>query len=206
MLGSAFLLGPTYCALPPGNLTPGRAKRKFGESLAFPAGMILLITPCEKAEMWAGALQAGTGETVRVAPLLRDGMKLLREHEFRVVVYDEQYIEAIALGAESLLAQSGTAVPVGINLSITRMERVIREVMAALRRSQAEKLKAQKTAIENLRSQLNGSLTGILLSADLALNTSSLPASAQEKLRSIQQLAQDMRQQLDTKNPSTTHR
>jgi len=168
--------------------------------------MILLITPCEKAEMWAGALQAGTGETVRVAPLLRDGMKLLREHEFRVVVYDEQYIEAIALGAESLLAQSGTAVPVGINLSITRMERVIREVMAALRRSQAEKLKAQKTAIENLRSQLNGSLTGILLSADLALNTSSLPASAQEKLRSIQQLAQDMRQQLDTKNPSTTHR
>jgi signal transduction histidine kinase len=163
--------------------------------------MILFITPSEKAESWAGALQAGTGETVRVAPLLREGMKMLREHEFRVVVYDEQYIEAIALGAESLIAQCGPAVPLGINLSITRMERVLREVKAALRRAEADKLKAQKAAIEALRSELNGALTGILLSADLALHAGPMTQIAQEKLRSIQQLAHSMRQHLDGKEP-----
>jgi signal transduction histidine kinase len=161
--------------------------------------MILLITPAEKANTWAGALQAGTGETVRVASSLREGMNLLREHEFRVVVYDEQYVEGIALGAESLLAQCGTAVPVSVNLSIMRMERVLREVGAALRRFQTEKIKAQKAAIENLRSELNGALTGILLSADLALSAGPLTATAEDKLHSIQQLAQTMRQHLDVK-------
>lgn len=159
--------------------------------------MILLITPSDKANTWAGALQAGTGETVRVAPLLRDGMRTLREHDFRVVVYDEQYIEGIALGAESLLAHSGAAVPLGVNLSIMSMDRVLREVNSALRRSQLEKVKAQKAAIASLRSELNGSLTGILLSADLALHAGPLPHTAQEKLRSIQQLAHDMRLQLE---------
>jgi signal transduction histidine kinase len=178
--------------------------RISGERLAFFIGMILLITPSDKANSWAGALQAGTGETVRVAPLLRDGMKMLREHEFRVVVYDEQYIEAIALGAESLLAQCGSAVPLGINLSITRMERVLREVTAALKRSQAEKLKAQKAAVENLRSELNGALTGILLSADLALDAGPLPPTAQEKLHSIRELVHDVRRQLDDKAASGT--
>jgi signal transduction histidine kinase len=161
--------------------------------------MILLITPSEKANTWAGALQAGTGETVRVASLLRDGMKLLREHEFRVVIYDEQYIEGIALGAESLLAQCGSGVAICVNLSITRMERLLREVTAALRRSHAEKIKAQKAAIEDLRSELNGALTGILLSADLALSAGPLPPTALDKLRSIQHLAQTMRQQLGTR-------
>jgi signal transduction histidine kinase len=161
--------------------------------------MILLITPSEKANSCAGAIQAGTGETVRIAASLRDGMTMLREHEFRVVVYDEQYVEGIALGAESLLAQCGTAVPLCVNLSISRMERVLREVTAALRRSQAERIKAQKAAIDNLRSELNGALTGILLSADLALSAGPLPSTAKDKLQSIQQLAQTMRQQLDTK-------
>jgi hypothetical protein len=168
--------------------------------------MILLITPSDKANTWAGAIQAGTGETVRVAGLLRDGMNMLREHEFRVVIYDEQYIEAIALGAESLLAQCGAAVPLGINLSITRMERVLREVHAALRRSQAEQLKARKAAAESLRNELNGALTGILLSADLALNAGALPQTAQEKLQSIQQLARGMRRQLEASGTSVPAR
>src|ERR1700759_1911874 len=109
--------------------------------------MILLITPSDKATSWAGALQAGTGETVRVAPLLRESMKMLREHEFRVVIYDEQYIEEIGLGAESLIAQCGPAVPLSFTPSVMRMERVLREVKGALRRSQPEKLKAQKAKI-----------------------------------------------------------
>jgi signal transduction histidine kinase len=75
----------------------------------------------------------------------------------------------------------------------------LREVGAALRRFQTEKIKAQKAAIENLRSELNGALTGILLSADLALSAGPLTATAEDKLHSIQQLAQTMRQHLDTK-------
>jgi pentose-5-phosphate-3-epimerase len=119
-------------------------------------------------------------------------------------VYDEQYVEGIALGAESLLSQCGTAVPVSVNLSIMRMERVLREVNAALRRFHTEKVKAQKAAIEGLRGELNGALTGILLSADLALNAGPLSPTAQDKLHSIQQLAQTIRQHLETKQAPTT--
>jgi hypothetical protein len=52
--------------------------------------------------------------------------------------------------------------------------------------------------VGSLRSELNNTLTALLLSVELALQTPNLPDSATEKLRTMQALLRTMRRQLET--------
>jgi hypothetical protein len=59
---------------------------------------------------------------------------------------------------------------------------------------------AHEEAENWFRGQLNEALTGILLSSQLALRVPTLPQAAEAKMRSVYQLAMEMRSRLDSKH------
>lgn len=158
--------------------------------------MILLITASAQAEECAQALHRATRRKVVISPGLRAAFTHLREEEFTTVVIDESLLEPRG-NLESLLKNLGAAAPVFVNLAISRAERVVRDVVAALRRVEQERYLARKAAEWELRGALKSELTGILLSTEQALAAPSLPAAVEAKLRSVHELAQRMRTRLD---------
>jgi len=96
-----------------------------------------------------------------------------------------------------MLEHLGTAIPVQVNLAISGMGRLVREVRAAVQRRQREELNARQAAIGKLQGELNGTLTALLLSSELALETPDLPAAVAEKLQSVHELVKKLRQQLE---------
>ena len=159
--------------------------------------MILLVTSSKRGAECAAALEQAIVETVKVADDLRRAASLLRNEEFNAVVLDDAMVEADPEALETLLNNSGIAVPVYVNLAISNSARVAREVRSALRRQEEARMIAMRAAESLLRSELRGAVTGILLSTELALQ-SDLPLEAEEKLKSVCQLAAQIRTRLET--------
>ncbi len=84
-----------------------------------------------------------------------------------------------------------------VNLALHSSERVVREVQVALRRAEKEKVVAMRAAGQVLRNQLRGEVTGILLNSELALRQKSLSPDIAEKIKSVRELAEKMRSQLE---------
>jgi hypothetical protein len=87
----------------------------------------------------------------------------------------------------------GTAVALHINFAISGLERVIRELRAALNRRKRESIAARREAQQVLQSELKGTITALLLSCEMALGTPNLPLTAESKLRAVYELAREMR-------------
>ena len=96
-----------------------------------------------------------------------------------------------------MLDHLGTAIPVQINLAISGTERLVREVRSAVQRRQREEVKARSAALQAILSDLNGTVTALLLSTELALQTPSLSPAASEKLESVHELVEKLRRQLE---------
>jgi len=160
--------------------------------------MILLITASANGPECARALLAAAHAKTEVAPDIRTALNRLRENEYTAVVIDESMADASASQLEVVFKHLGTAVPVFVNLGISRKDRVVRDVVTALRRVEQEKSFARRSVEWELRSQLKGDLTGILLSAQQALNVPTLPSAAETKLKSVCELADRMRTRLST--------
>jgi hypothetical protein len=163
--------------------------------------MILLVTASSRASESAAALYEATAEEVVACESLARAAALLRADAYRAVVLDQYLLEAAPHEAETVLAHLGSAVPVQVNLAISGLPRLQREVRAALRRRQREERTAHATAAARLRRELNGTLTALLLSAELARATAGLPPAAAEKLESILQLVARLRSQLHSPAP-----
>ena len=158
--------------------------------------MILLITSSSHGQECAKALLAATHVKTELASDVRTALTRLREQEFSAVVIDESLLEPSAKSIDALVKHMGRAVPVFVNLAVSRMERVIRDVQAGLRRAEQERSLARTAVESDLRSQLRGELTGILLWTQQALETPSLPAAAEAKLKSVYDVADKMRLRL----------
>lgn len=159
--------------------------------------MILLVTSSgRRAAECAAALNQATGERVVVAESLARAATLLRAECYLAVVLDQYLLEAAPGEAEATLAHLGTAIPVPVNLGISGMERLVREVRDAVERRQREEVEARKAVICRLHGELNGTVTALLLSSELALETPELPAAAAEKIASVHELVQKLRRQL----------
>ncbi len=158
--------------------------------------MILLITSSAHGQSCAKALLASTRIRTEVVPDVRSAMNRLREDNFSTVVLDESLLDASAKQIDILLKHLGTAVPVFVNLGISRTDRVVRDVLLALRRVEQERALARKAVEWELCSQLKGELTGILLWTQQAMDDPSLPAAAEGKLKSVVELAEKMRDRL----------
>jgi hypothetical protein len=159
--------------------------------------MILLVTPSERASECAAALQNATNEKVEIAESLTRATTLLRAECYVAVLFDQHLLETEPHEAEVTLGHLGTAIPVQVNLAISGVERLVREVRAALQRRRLEEGSAREAAIGRLNSELNGTVTALLLSSELALETPGLPPAAVEKLQSVHDLVMKFRMQLE---------
>jgi DNA-binding NtrC family response regulator len=101
--------------------------------------MNLLITPSAHGQEYATAFLTATRIKTALVADVRTALHRLREDEFSAVVIDESLIDASSNQMEVFLKHLGTAVPVFVNLAVSRADRVSRDVVAALRRLEQER-------------------------------------------------------------------
>src|SRR5277367_2305718 len=104
--------------------------------------MILLVTSSTKAPECARAIENVTGESIRIAASLRDASNQLREAQYELAVIEQGLAEADPEEADALLQHLDVAMPVYVNFAISGVDRVGREVRAALHRHKREVLAA----------------------------------------------------------------
>ncbi len=160
--------------------------------------MILLISPSSRARECAEAIEEAIGESVEVAANVRRACSCLRHSEFTAVIIDEPVLEVESDALEIILQGSGIAVPIYVNIAISSCQRLIAEVKNGIRRYNEARLAAMRSAAALLKTELRGAVAGILLSTELALRVPSVPRDAVEKLKSVCQLAGEIRTRLES--------
>lgn len=160
--------------------------------------MILVVSPNLRADECMAALRHATNEEVALADSLRKAATLLRTESYVAVVLDQYLLETEPDETEAVMQHLGTAIPVQVNLAISSVERLVREVRAAVQRRKREEVAARQAAVSTLHSELNSTVTALLLSCELALDTPGLPSAAVEKLESAHGLVRKLRSQLQT--------
>lgn len=167
--------------------------------------MILLVTPSGRARECCAALHEATGEKVMIAESLARATTLLRAEAYLAVVLDQYLLETEGDQGGSGIEHLGTAILVQVNLGISGMDRVVREVRAALQRRQREEARAWQAATGRLHSELSGTITALLLSTQLAMETPGLPQAATEKLESVHLLMKKLRRQFESASTAESH-
>jgi hypothetical protein len=160
--------------------------------------MLLVITPSAKARGCAQAIQQVTSEETHVAATSSQALTRLRAQEYVAVLIDQAFIETEPVESDMVLQHIGIAVPVHVNFAINNMDRVARELRAALQRHQKEVQRVRQEVQHALRNELKGTVTALLLSCELALQVPDLPSEADSKMRSVHELAQEMRLKLES--------
>jgi len=159
--------------------------------------MILLVTTSSRARECAAALEQGTGHKTHVASSVPQAVTKMQAAEYDGLAIDQSLLESDFRALDTLLNRCGIAVPLYVNLALHSNERVVREVQVALRRAEKERLMATRAAEQLLRNQLRSQVTGILLNSELALRQKSISPDVAEKVRSVRELAEKMRSQLE---------
>jgi hypothetical protein len=160
--------------------------------------MILVVTPNRAIEECTESLRQATGEEIVVAENLREAAALLRNESYLAVVLDQYLLETEPDETETIMRHLGTAVPLQVNLAISGVERLTREVRAAVQRRQREETSARRAAIGVLHCELNGTVTALLLCCELALRTPNLSSDAADQIESAHDLVKKLRAQLES--------
>jgi hypothetical protein len=167
--------------------------------------MILLVTASARSSDCAAALNEATGQEIVVAETLHRAATLLRSENYVAVVLDQHLLESEAQFADSMLDQIGVSIPIEVNLGITGMSRLVREVRSGLQRGERAEVRARLSGMAKLHSQLNGTVTALLLSTELALQTHDLPQTAVARLAAVHELVQKLRRQLEVGDAAEEH-
>jgi hypothetical protein len=160
--------------------------------------MILLVSPTERRKDCAAAIEKATGEKVAIAENVMRAMMLLRTESYTAVVLDRNLMETEPNETDRAIEHLGVAIPVDVNLAISGAERVVREVRAAMRRRRQEEATAREAAVRGLYGEMNGTLTGLMLSVDLALESPGLTPTVAERLHAAHGLVSRLRGLLET--------
>ncbi|HUQ50133.1 MAG TPA: hypothetical protein VM056_05405 [Terriglobales bacterium] len=158
--------------------------------------MIILVSTSMNAKECAAAMEKQTGERVVVSSTLRECTDRLHGQDFSAVVVDQVLLDSSPAALDMLWKHAQAAILVTVNFAISGAGRVVGEVRAALLRRERERTRASKAAEANLRNELTGAVTGILLSSELALAQPELPVNVVSKLRSVHELAMQMKSRL----------
>ncbi|MGH9504448.1 MAG: hypothetical protein ACRD20_16475 [Terriglobales bacterium] len=159
--------------------------------------MLLVITPSAKARGCAQSIQLVTSEETHVAATSSQALARLCTQEYMAVLIDHAFLETEPVESDMVLEHIGTAVPVHVNFAINNMDRVARELRAALHRHKKQVLLVRQEARQALRNELKDTVTALLLSCEMALQVPDLPLGAKSRMRSVGELAQEMRVKLD---------
>jgi hypothetical protein len=122
------------------------------------------------------------------------------------VVIDQFLLETEPDECELMLTHLASAVPVYVNCGTSGAERIAREVRSALSRRQREEQAARRSAEQAIWSELNESITAMLLSCDLALSSAGMPAAAAEKIRAARDQAAHIRWKSPKRSEGRLHR
>lgn len=136
------------------------------------------------------------GEPVRLASSLLEGTELLEAGEYSAIVIDQWLTEAEPGSATLIFDHLGMAVPVFVNFGISGVERILRELRAALSRRVLETALARRCAGQMLRGQLNDDLTALLLSCGIALENAPVNDLVRARLQEIENLANHIKEEL----------
>jgi hypothetical protein len=159
--------------------------------------MLLVITPSAKALGCAQAIQQVTSQETHVVATSSQALAQLRAREYLAVLIDQAFLETEPVESDMVLEHIGTAVPVHVNFAINNMDRVAREVRAALHRHQKEVQLVRREVRQALRNELKGTITALLLSCEMALQVPDLQSGAESRMRTVHELAQQMRLKLE---------
>jgi hypothetical protein len=159
--------------------------------------MLLVITPSAKALGSVQAIQQVTSEETHVVATSSQALAQLRAREYVAVLIDQAFMETEPVESDMVLEHIGTAVPVHVNFAINGMDRVARELRAALRRHQKQVLLARQEVKQTLRNELKSTITALLLSCEMALQIPDLQSGAESRMRTVHELAQEMRLKLE---------
>ena len=141
-------------------------------------------------------MRAATNEEVVLAESVSKASTLLRTGTYLAVVVDQYLLDTEPDETEAVMQHLGTAIVVYANLAICGLERLIWDVRFAVRRRRREEQAAREAAISTLHSELNETMTALLLSSELALGTPGLPQKAAENVQAVNCLVQKLRSQL----------
>jgi hypothetical protein len=158
--------------------------------------MILIIWNSGKAKECARAIEHAMQEAVQVASSLHEGVERLRSGEFSAVVVDQWITEAEPEPTSVDFDHLGMAVPVFVNFGISGVERILRELRAALSRRGLETVLARHSARQALRDELKDDVTVLLLSCGVVLEEPSLTESLRARLQKIEELAKHVSEKL----------
>ncbi len=158
--------------------------------------MILIIWPSEKAKDCAHCIEHALQEPVQVTSSLHEGCDRLRSGEYSAVVVDQWITEAEPEPTSVLFDHLGMAVPLFVNFGISGMERIVRELRAALARRGLEAVLARHSARQALRNELKDDVTALLLSCGVALEEPGLAENTRARLSKIEDLAKHIRSKL----------
>ena len=156
----------------------------------------MLVTPAGCAPDCATRLQQATGESVTIAPNFSEALTLLRTSAFSLVIFERNLLEAEPHEFATLWAHLESAIVIEINLALTGLDRLIEEVQSARKRWEHNQAAARVSAMRSLQSEVNETLTSLLLDCDLATQMKDLPSAAGERVAFIRAHAEKLREQL----------
>jgi hypothetical protein len=160
--------------------------------------MNLLISISPRSQECAAAIEEATQVATTVCTDVRRAATLVRSGEYGAVVFDQATLQPDPVMPDEILRHAGLAVPVFVNSALMSQGRITAEVRCAMARVDREKRLATRQAEALLRNDLKGEVTGILIAAELALQSPDLPLFAEDKLKDIEQLATRMRSRFET--------
>ncbi len=158
--------------------------------------MILLVTTSQQGQPCADTLSAATGQETHWARNLQEASTRLREQTYSAAVIDQFLMETEPDETHQVIEHLDTAFPVYVNMAVTGMERLVREVRSALHRRKREETAARRAVAEQMQCEMRETLTAMLLSCELAMSVPDVPLPAAEKIRAIDYLARDLRMRL----------
>ena len=159
--------------------------------------MLLVITPSAKARDCAQAIQQVTSEETHVVASSSQALAQLRAREYVAVLIDQAFLETEPVESDMVLEHIGTAVAVHVNFAINGTDRVGRELRAALHRHKRQIFLLRQEVQQALRNELKSTITALLLSCEMALQVHNLQSGAESRMRTVHELAQEMRLKLE---------
>jgi hypothetical protein len=159
--------------------------------------MLLVITPSAKVRGCAQTIQQVTSEETHVAATSTQALARLRAQEYVAVLIDQAFLETEPVESDMVLEHIGMAVPVHVNFAISGMDRVARELRAALVRHKRAVHLVRQEAQQAVRNELKDAITALLLSCEMALQVPNLQSGVESRMRMVYEIAQEMRAKLE---------
>lgn len=158
--------------------------------------MILLVWASERAEECAKKIEAAFQQPVTTVSTLREGGKSLEAERFTAVLLDQGVAEREPGETDRLIHHLGGAVPVFVNFGISGVERILRELRAALNRHARVSQLAQDQARFALWDSLKDDITGLLLCCGVILDDHSLTPAVAVRIQTIEAIAKRLQEKL----------